>query len=176
VTQREQTAPGRGPRAADPDRLRHDASRLAALVARLPADDAADAHRDLRAMDAASDRGALHLRAVTALLVSLDTWVRGQRRPPPGELPVSASSEAAATPRDAPVDPVLAAAAARYIARDLAARRLSEFTSAEGYRLARALAAIGGVREPVEQLLADANTVRLHPMPLTDAMSHSAAG
>jgi hypothetical protein len=73
-------------------------------------------------------------------------------------------------------DQELAAATARYIARDLAARQLSEFTSAEGYRLARALARLGRVDEPVERLLAEANQVRLHPMPLADAVSHSPLG
>lgn len=73
----------------------------------------------------------------------------------------------------AAADQQLAAATARYIARDLAARQLSEFTSAEGYRLARALAKLGRVEEPVERLLAEANQVRLHPMPLADAVSHS---
>jgi len=73
-------------------------------------------------------------------------------------------------------DRELAAATARYIARDLAARQLSEFTSAEGYRLARSLAKLGGVEAPVERLLADANKVRLHPMPLADAVSHSPLG
>jgi hypothetical protein len=73
-------------------------------------------------------------------------------------------------------DRELAAATARYIARDLAARQLSEFTSAEGYRLARSLARLGGVEEPVERLLAEANKVRLHPMPLADAVSHSPLG
>ena len=67
----------------------------------------------------------------------------------------------------------LAAGAARYIARDLAARQLSEFTSAEGYRLARSLARIGQVQAQVEHLLSEANKVRLHPMPLADAVSHS---
>lgn len=67
----------------------------------------------------------------------------------------------------------LAAATARYIARDLAARQLSEFTSAEGYRLARTLARLGGVEQAVEQLLAQANDVRLHPAPLANAVSHS---
>jgi hypothetical protein len=70
-------------------------------------------------------------------------------------------------------DQQLAAAAARYIARDLAARQLTEFTSAEGYRLARALAKLGDVEAPVEQLLSEASKVRLHPMPLADAVSHS---
>lgn len=73
----------------------------------------------------------------------------------------------------AAADQQLAAATARYIARDLAARQLSEFTSAEGYRLARALAKLGRVEEPVERLLAEANQVRLHPIPLADAVSHS---
>ena len=82
--------------------------------------------------------------------------------------PATASSTPAAGDRE------LAAAAARYIARDLAARQLSEFTSAEGYRLARALARLGRVETPVEQLLKEANQVRLHPMPLVDAFSHSA--
>lgn len=70
-------------------------------------------------------------------------------------------------------DRELAAAAAGYIARDLAARQLSEFTSAEGYRLARALARLGDVEVPVERLLTEANQARLHPVPLADAMSHS---
>jgi hypothetical protein len=70
-------------------------------------------------------------------------------------------------------DENLAAAAARYIARDLAARQLTEFTSAEGYRLARALAKLGDVEAPVEQLLREASKVRLHPLPLADAVSHS---
>lgn len=78
--------------------------------------------------------------------------------------------------REQASDEELAAATARYIARDLAARQLSEFTSAEGYRLARALARLGRVEEPVERLLAEANQVRLHPMPLADAVSHSPLG
>lgn len=78
--------------------------------------------------------------------------------------------------REQASDEELAAATARYIARDLAARQLSAFTSAEGYRLARALARLGRVEEPVERLLAEANQVRLHPMPLADAVSHSPLG
>lgn len=122
-----------------------------------------------------------HLRAVTALLVSLTTYRRavtrrrsggGPHRPPraaPAEADETAGA-AAAAPR---LPPTVAAASAIYIARDLAARRLTEFTSAEGYRLARSLAAAGGVGEQVERLLADANRVRLHPMPLAEPLSHS---
>lgn len=116
-----------------------------------------------------------HLRAVSALLATLDTYLRS-RRP---RTPMAPRHGAAHGPAPVPAatstpDAALAAATARYIARDLAARRLSEFTSAEGYRLARALARIGDVEASVERLLAEANTIRLHPPPLTDAVSHSA--
>lgn len=117
-----------------------------------------------------------HLRAVSALLATLDTYLRSRRR---RRIPMPPQHGAAGGPAPVPAaasapDAALAAATARYIARDLAARRLSEFTSAEGYRLARALARIGDVEAPVERLLAEANAIRLHPPPLTDAVSHSA--
>lgn len=175
MTQRQPADPDGGRRrGGDVDGLRRDTDRLAALVAELPVDVAGDGRRDLRALDSASGLAELHLRALGALLVSLDTWVRGHRpttgRAGPAAVPAAGDAGTVG------VDAALAAAAARYIARDLAARRLSEFTSAEGYRLARALAAIGGVGADVEDLLADANTVRLHPMPLAEAVSHSSAG
>lgn len=148
-----------------------------------------------------------HLRAVTALLVSLSTYqdvvrarqpssgrcdARTPRSPTinghasgahtngvdadntahvPADRPEHSTSAAREPERVPPRD--LAATAARYIARDLAARQLTEFTSAEGYRLARALARIGGVDEAVETVLRQANTIRLHPAPLADAVSHS---
>jgi hypothetical protein len=143
---------------------------LAALIADLPTDAARGGRRDLQALDGTCGLPELHLRAVGALLVSLDAWLRGQHRTTDPTRPAPVPDAGGAGPVDADV----AAAAARYIARDLAARRLSEFTSAEGYRLARTLATIGGARDDVERLLADANTVRLHPMPLTGAVSHSA--
>lgn len=118
-----------------------------------------------------------HLRAIGTLLATLDTYVRGRRahdRREPTPAPAHANGVAPAPATVTAPDPALAAAAARYIARDLAARRLSEFTSAEGYRLARTLARIGEVEAPIERLLAEANTIRLHPPPLTDAVSHSA--
>jgi hypothetical protein len=144
-----------------------------------------------------------HLRAVNALLVTLATYQRqGRRRrsgrepgPTPATVTLVPSRNGRSGDNGAPVDhndqhlrgarshdtrggPAspdanLAAAAARYIARDLAARQLTEFTSAEGYRLARALAKLGDVEAPVEQLLREASKVRLHPMPLADAVSHS---
>ncbi|HSJ43628.1 MAG TPA: hypothetical protein VK923_02970 [Euzebyales bacterium] len=116
-----------------------------------------------------------HLRAIGALLATLDTYVRCRRRhDEPAHTPASEGDAARVSAPPTAPDTVLAAAAARYIARDLAARRLSEFTSAEGYRLARWLARIGDVEAPVERLLAEASTIRLHPAPLTDAVSHSA--
>ena len=172
MSQRQSTAPnGRHRRGSDVDRLRRDSDRLRALVAELPADAERRRRRDLQALDGTSGLAELHLRSVGALMVSVDTWLRGHRRAsePVGPAVAPDAGEGAAA-----VDPALAAASARYIARDLAARRLSEFTSAEGYRLARALATIGGALDDVERLLADANTVRLHPMPLTEAVSHSA--
>jgi hypothetical protein len=119
-----------------------------------------------------------HLRAIGALLATLDSYLRGRR--PHGErthdpAPTPARDDVAPAPATSTgPGPALAAAVARYIARDLAARRLSEFTSAEGYRLARTLAGIGGVEAPIERLLAEASAIRLHPPPLTDAVSHSA--
>lgn len=159
----------------------------------------ADCRRELQLLDGHSTTGRLelHLRAVTALLVTLDTYQQvraaqrdGQRRTtttraehaPPSTAalnggavngrPMNGRAPDPAQP-SVPEETELAAAAARYIARDLAARQLSEFTSAEGYRLARALAEIGKVQAQVEQLLTEANQVRLHPMPLVDALSHS---
>lgn len=133
-----------------------------------------------------------HLRAIGALLATLDTYLGGRRQPDgrrrhatagcaDADADAAVASTTAASDSSAPPVPstpdlpdvALAAAAARYIARDLAARRLSEFTSAEGYRLARTLAVLGGAEDAVEQLLAEANTIRLHPPPLTDAVSHS---
>ena len=152
---------------------------------------------ELLADHRSAGRAELHLRAVATLLVTLDTYQhtaasrrRTQRRPP-AVAAVAATPPAHANGRplnghqvngrrgghlpaaSEPADTELAAATARYIARDLAARQLSEFTSAEGYRLARALARIGGVEAQIERLLAEANQVRLHPMPLADALSHS---
>lgn len=84
-------------------------------------------------------------------------------RPRDGNHPGPADSPCTLrTPRDTALRH-LTAAAARYIARDLAARRLPEFTSAEGYRLARSLAAFGAVDSEVRDLLAEANRARLFP-------------
>jgi hypothetical protein len=120
----------------------------------------------------------LELRAVSTLLTTLDTYLkRGRPRAVTDERvrddgSIGQPSDAATT--ESGPDAELAAAAATYIARDLAARQLTEFTSAEAYRLARALARIGGVSNSVERWLAEANTIRLHPAPLRDAVSHSA--
>jgi hypothetical protein len=209
----------------------HDASirrdlaelqRLVRILHRHAAVGVEDGHRDLEILDEQCriGRAEPHLRAVAALLVTLDTyqnlrgsWFRETRdgpAPPTKKLgsgrakasrqagnptaikrgPVHAAPTEAQpsgttlvrpvnghpinqAPPSALLDTDLAAAAARYIARDLAARQLSEFTSAEGYRLARALARFGEAEAPVERLLAEANQVRLHPMPLADALSHS---
>jgi hypothetical protein len=158
-----------------------------------------DARRDLEVVGQPRLMGNAepHLRAVNALLVTLandQTSVRRRRRttgreprPTHGAATVTLvpSRNGRSGDNGAPVDhddtrggPAspdadLAAAAARYIARDLAARQLTEFTSAEGYRLARALAKLGDVEAPVEQLLREASKVRLHPMPLADAVSDS---
>lgn len=136
-----------------------------------------------------------HLRAISTLLVTLATYrtsigrgaARAARHGPThvrardgvnGSGPAPAVGPNGRAPAgDGPdvvvaADRQLAAAAATYIARDLAARRLTEFTSAEGYRLARRLAALGDVQAAVERLLAEANEVRLHPMPLADPVSH----
>jgi hypothetical protein len=144
-------------------------------------------HRELMLIgeDLAPSRAEQHLRAVAALLLTLSTYLRGRarrerrlpRRPTGAPVPDSAAPPAANGARAgvaAAMDAELAAAAASYIARDLAARQLSEFTSAEGYRLARALAQIGRVGEAVEQLLAEANQIRLHPMSLPETLSRSA--
>lgn len=158
------------PRARDRAALRRDATTLGALVRALPAMSRADAGPD-GAVDAGdwSVVAEQHLCAVSALLIVLDTSLRAHRTSAVGP---AAPAVTVSPARGVDVD--LAAAAATYIARDLAARRLSEFTSAEGYRLARRLADIGRVRADVERLLADADTVHLHPMPLTGAVSHSA--
>jgi len=150
---------------------------------------------ELLADHRSAGRAELHLRAVATLLVTLDTYQhaaarrRTHRRPPAVAAVAAPPAPANGRPLNGhpvngrrgghlpaasePADTELAAATARYIARDLAARQLSEFTSAEGYRLARALARIGGVEAQIERLLAEANQVRLHPMPLADALSHS---
>jgi hypothetical protein len=121
------------------------------------------------------------LRGIAALLLTLDTYLCGRRRrSTDAAAPRSADPAPSATPAQRNGAPTatrptagLAAAAARYIARDLAARQLSEFTSAEGYRLARELARIGRDEQAVERLLAQANQIRLHPVALTEALSHS---
>jgi hypothetical protein len=164
--------------------------RLVRILHRHAAVGVEDHTRDLDVLDENRriGRAEPHLRAVAALLVTLDAYqhltvtkrrpVRDaatQQQPPVPTLvrPVNGQAADHAAPTSTGLDTDLAAAAARYIARDLAARQLSEFTSAEGYRLARALARLGQAEAPVEQLLSDANQVRLHPMPLTDALSHS---
>jgi hypothetical protein len=118
------------------------------------------------------------LRAVSTLLSTLDTYLKGRRRDTPGDDRAPADRKVRPPAQDEVTrsgpGTELAAAAATYIARDLAARQLTEFTSAEAYRLARALARIGGVSTSVERWLAEANTIRLHPAPLRDAVSHSA--
>jgi hypothetical protein len=121
-----------------------------------------------------------HLRAVKALLVSLAAYQRRPARRPLSDRRFGRLTRHARPARNGSTpEPSstslsdLAAAAARYLARDLAARQLTEFTSAEGYRLARGLARIGAVEEPVERLLTEANRVRLHPMPLAETLSHS---
>lgn len=128
----------------------------------------------LLAGDVSASTAEQHLRAVGVMLTTLHTYLRGQRPAGPAAPVRAPDRDATARGGGSATDPALAAAAARYIARDLAARRLSEFTSAEGYRLARTLARIGGVEAPVERLLSEANTIRLHPPPLTDAVSLSA--
>ena len=215
----------RGRTRTDDASIRRDVAELQRLVRilhRHVAVGVEDRRRDLEILDEQCriGRAEPHLRAVAALLVTLDTyqnlrgsWFRETRGgpAPPAKKPESERANASRQERDptaitrgavdaAPteaqpsgptlVQPVnghpingalpsalldadLAAAAARYIARDLAARQLSEFTSAEGYRLARALARFGDAEAPVERLLTEANQVRLHPMPLADALSHS---
>ncbi|CAN5872880.1 hypothetical protein BH23ACT10_BH23ACT10_19520 [soil metagenome] len=166
--------------------LGHDMAHLADLVDHLdaltptrPIDD-----RELELVGAAvtPDIAEQQLRGIRALLLTLHAYLRSQRTTTgstaarstdDGRPAAPAVHDNGASPAQ-PSDPELAAAAARYIARDLAARQLSEFTSAEGYRLARALARIGGDEAAVDQLLGEANTIRLHPVPLTDALSHSA--
>lgn len=164
------------------DRLRDDVAHLVALVEALPRNPGPQRApgRRPRPDDAlAPGRPAdeQRLRALTALLMTLDTDLRA--RADGGGVSRSDDERGpggggGARPAGAGPGPELAAAAATYIARDLAARRLTEFTSAEAYRLARALAAVGGVAEHVERTLAEANTIRLHPTPLDRAVSHSA--
>lgn len=147
-----------------------------------------DARRDLEVVDEPRRMGNAepHLRAVNALLVTLATYQKTTSRPrragrqPRPMIPPTVTLVPAVNGRSVdngvPVEhdnQQLAAAAAQYIARDLVARQLTEFTSAEGYRLARDLAKLGDVEAPVEQLLSEASKVRLHPMPLADALSHS---
>ena len=156
------------------------------LERHVPVIETAD-HRELMLIgeDLAPYRAEQHLRAVATLLMTLSAYLRGiaprrSRAPrrhivprPAPESDDGPSPNGHAVAEGAAKEMELAAAAARYIARDLAARQLSEFTSAEGYRLARELAKIGRVGEPVEQLLAEANQIRLHPMALPEALSHS---
>lgn len=166
------------------DELAEGLAHLGRLVELLPDRSGAPPTADQRTTRAAPTSGestaARHLRAVGALLVTLQTSLdrRGVTRSAGDAVPLRPGRR----PVRSDIGPVngaggpgtqLAAASARYIARDLAARRLSAFTSAEGYRLARALAAVGGVEAEIEQLLAEANTVTLHPGPLGDAVSHS---
>lgn len=163
--------------------LQSDMMRLDGLVRslhrRVPYEPIDQRALDLIGGEVAPATAEQHLRAIGVLLMTLETYLRGVRRPvrcePRASERPSASevSRNGTSPASVPDRP-LAAAAARYIARDLAARQLSEFTSAEGYRLARELATLGGAEEAVEQLLAKANKIRLHPGPLTEALSHSA--
>lgn len=162
--------------------LAHDLAHLQRLVGVMHNDASsepvAERERSLLAGAMSASASEQQLRAIAALLATLETYLRG-RRLHDGHTRTPAPTATGDDPAPLHVgvaapDPVLAAAAARYIARDLAARRLSEFTSAEGYRLARTLARIGDVEEPIERLLAEANTIRLHPPPLADAVSHSA--
>ena len=172
--------------------IRQDLAELQRLVRILHRHAAVGVRNHTRDLDVLDEnprigRAEPHLRAVAALLVTLDAYQHltvTRRRPArdaatqeqprvPTLVPVNGQAADQASQTSTALDTDLAAAAARYIARDLAARQLSEFTSAEGYRLARALARLGHAEAPVEQLLSDANQVRLHPMPLTDALSHS---
>ena len=172
--------------------IRQDLAELQRLVRILHRHAAVGVRNHTRDLDVLDEnprigRAEPHLRAVAALLVTLDAYQHltvTRRRPArdaatqeqprvPTLVPVNGQAADQASQTSTALDTDLAAAAARYIARDLAARQLSEFTSAEGYRLARALARLGQAEAPVEQLLSDANQVRLHPMPLTDALSHS---
>lgn len=151
------------------DRLRH----------RLPTRALGDRELELTGGAVAPVVAEQQLRGIATLLLTLDTYLRGRRNGSSGSAPRgSADPEPSPVPAQrngAPTPPTagLAAAAARYIARDLAARQLSEFTSAEGYRLARELARIGRDEEAVEELLGQANQIRLHPVSLTEALSHS---
>ncbi|HEX6254563.1 MAG TPA: hypothetical protein VFZ70_02015 [Euzebyales bacterium] len=178
--------PSRGARAGGSDRraaLTRDVAHLNHLI---------DVLHDRGAPDGVDDRdpelltgtrsptvAEQRLRAASTLLSTLDTYLRGRQRAQVSDGRDRRDDGAAMRPprvvatRSEPGSE-LAAAAATYIARDLAARQLTEFTSAEAYRLARALARIGGVSDAVERWLAEANTIRLHPAPLRDAVSHSA--
>lgn len=173
--------------AADRCTLHDDLAELTRLVDRLQ--DAAPS-RPLDARELELVGGAVtpttaeqQLRGIGVLLLTLQTYLRSRHAAPhqADEPPRSVARDTATGTDRArrngvadtqPPAAAVAAAAATYIARDLAARRLSEFTSAEGYRLARELARIGGAEHAVEQLLGEANEIRLHPVPLTDALSH----
>ncbi|MBW3605268.1 MAG: hypothetical protein KY460_10225 [Actinobacteria bacterium] len=172
---------------ADRSTLHDDMAQLMRLVERLhdaaptrPLDD-----RELELVGGAvtPTTAEQQLRALGVLLLTLQTYLRGRHaasqhadEPPrpraPAPTPSSDQARRNGVAGLGPSTAGVAAAAARYIARDLAARRLSEFTSAEGYRLARELARIGGAEHAVEQLLGEANEIRLHPVPLTEALSH----
>jgi hypothetical protein len=168
--------PGRGRHAAAARDLAHLQRLIGVMHDHAQQEPADERELALLAGAVSASTAEQHLRAIGALLATLDTYLCC-RRQHHEHVPVPAPAEVDAGRVTAPPtasDAALAAAAARYIARDLAARRLSEFTSAEGYRLARTLARIGDVEAPVERLLAEANTIRLHPPPLTDAVSHSA--
>lgn len=164
--------------------LRSDLARLTDLVdglrRELPARPLDDRELELTGGAVTPVTAEQQLRGIGVLLLTLDTYLRGRRQPPPVTARPSPGSTLSAeaarrngTPTTAGPAAGLAAAAARYIARDLAARQLSEFTSAEGYRLARELGRIGRDEATVEQLLTQANQIRLHPVSLTEALSHS---
>jgi hypothetical protein len=165
-------------------RLEDDVAHLEHLVDALPAHPSRQRRRRSRPSDGrATSDAEQRLHAIGALLVTLQSRVDGTTPPRPAAVdtqpetttPDDQTRHAGAAANGAGrVSTALAADSARYIARDLAARRLSAFTSAEGYRLARALATLGRVEAEVEHLLAEANTLTLHPGPLTDAVSHSA--
>lgn len=170
--------PGRGRGTALARDLAHLKRLIGVMHHHAPQEPAEERELALLAGAVSASTAEQHLRAIGALLATLETYLRG-RRPYEGDTRAHTSTpphvDGAPLPATTTApDAALAAAAARYIARDLAARRLSEFTSAEGYRLARTLARIGEIEAPVERLLAEANTIRLHPPSLTDAVSHSA--
>lgn len=173
--------------AADRSTLHQDMTELIRLVDRLQ--DAAPSRpldeRELELVGGAvtPTTAEQQLRGIGALLLTLQTYLRGRNATPQhADEPLRSVARDPATGSDRArrngahgresSTAGVAAAAARYIARDLAARRLSEFTSAEGYRLARELARMGGAEHAVELLLGEANEIRLHPVPLTEALSH----